>query len=191
MQDEGSVSLSDCIWLRYTPCANIYPNFNHCKLSTCNELIVYVLFAGSHCGLLLSHPVYRLSWRGRNTSLKVPIPSLLAVEGVQVSGSDLRKGLSVGWLNQGNSQPCVDGITWLLIKPRALIKKAKPEAFFAVHHNAKSVSKSSFSVNFVQRKALGVYSLHCVFQLVEDYCSLGSLFCTCENTQITLHKFCC
>lgn len=61
--------------------------------------------------ILLSPLVYKPPWDGRNISGKVPILSPLAVEGARLSGSDLKKGLSVGWLNQGNSQPCVDGIT--------------------------------------------------------------------------------
>lgn len=61
--------------------------------------------------ILWSHLVHTPSRSGRNISVKVPILSSLPVEGVRVSGSDLKAGLSVGWLNQGNSQPCADGIT--------------------------------------------------------------------------------
>lgn len=60
--------------------------------------------------ILCSHVVHTPFWSGRNISVKVPILSPLAAEGVQVGGSDLREGLSFGWLNRGNSYPCVDGI---------------------------------------------------------------------------------
>lgn len=72
---------------------------------------MYVLGAGSHCGHPPTHLADTPSWSGRNISVKVPILSPLAVEQVQVSGSNSKEGSSVRWQNQGNSQPCADGIT--------------------------------------------------------------------------------